>query len=314
MYSTRSPGSFPSRPPSPRPNGLLELTDKVVLVTGAAHGIGRATANAFSLKGARVVVADIDGQAADKAAAEIQAEAGRVISFQADVSSEDQFNAMVDRAIEEFGQLDVIVSNAGVSVSGPPESIPMQDWKWIVDVNIWPHVYAVRRLTPYFRKRGSGHFVHVASAAGVLGTPGLSAYTMTKFAVFGLAESMAVSLHGTGVGVSVVCPLWVDTEIVMRGRLTPDPAMGVDEETLKMLGREMLRIQGIPPEKVADSIIEAVETGRFLVLPHPEVLAFAQTKWNDPEGHIGRAAQVLIAQREMFGEAIRSVATEAPQG
>ena len=292
----------------------MQLAGKTVLVTGGAHGIGRATAKAFAGKGSKVVVTDIHGEAADKAAAEIEASDGEVISFQTDVASEEEFNAMIDRTIDHFGALDVMVSNAGVSVSGPPEATPLEDWKWIVDVNMWPHVFAVRRLSGYFKERGSGHFVHVASAAGILGTPGLSAYTMTKFAVFGLAESQAVSLHGTGVGVSVVCPLWVDTEITMRGRLTPDPEMGVDGETLKALGREMLRMQGIPPEKVAGSIVEAVESNRFLVLPHPEVLGLAQGKWSDPEGYVGRAAAVLNARREMFGETMRTAATEAPQG
>jgi NAD(P)-dependent dehydrogenase (short-subunit alcohol dehydrogenase family) len=291
----------------------VELVGKTVLVTGAAHGIGRATAQAFASKGSKVVIADIDAEAADDAAAGILTSGGEAISLQADVSSEEQFNGMVDRVIDEYGALDVMVSNAGVSVSGPPEATPIEDWRWIVDVNMWPHVFAVRRLSGYFKQRGSGHFVHVASAAGIFGTPGLSAYTMTKFAVFGLAESLAVSLQGTGVGVSVVCPLWVDTEITMRGRLTPDPEMGIDGETLKMLGREMLRMQGIPPEKVADSIVGAVETGRFLVLPHPEVLDLAQGKWGDPDAYIARAAAVVTAQREMFGETMRAASTEATQ-
>jgi NAD(P)-dependent dehydrogenase (short-subunit alcohol dehydrogenase family) len=278
----------------------MDLAGKTVLVTGAAHGIGRATAIAFSRKGAQVAVADIDGEAAEKVVSELEFAGGRAVAITADVSSEDQFNAMVDRAIDDLGDLDVLVSNAGVSVSGPVENVPLEDWRWIVDINMWPHVFGARRLVPYFKEKGSGHLVHVASAAGILGTPGLAAYTMTKFAVFGLAESLAVSLHDFGIGVSVVCPLWVDTEITLRGRLVPDPGMGIDEETLRNFSREMLRMQGIPPEKVGESIVEAVETGRFLVLPHPEVLEFARAKWQDPDGYIGRAAGVFAERRQMF--------------
>ena len=284
----------------------MDLAGKSVLITGAAHGIGRATAIAFSRKGAEVAVVDIDGEAAEKVVSELEFAGGRAVSITADVALESEFNSMIDEAINQLGQLDVLVSNAGVSVAGPVETVPLEDWRWIVDINMWPHVFAVRRLVPYFKQQGSGHFVHVASAAGILGTPGLAAYTMTKFAVFGLAESLAVSLHGSGIGVSVVCPLWVDTEITMRGRLAPDPELGVDEEIVKAFSREMLRQQGIPPEKVGESIVESVETGRFLVLPHPEVLGFAQMKWQDPEGYIGRSAEVFATRRQMFPDQSQS--------
>ncbi|MGH2555312.1 MAG: SDR family NAD(P)-dependent oxidoreductase, partial [Actinomycetota bacterium] len=218
-----------------------------------------------------------------------------------DVASEAEVTEMIRATSADFG-LDILVNNAGVSVSGPADAVPIEDWRWVVDVNLWAHVYAIRAALPIFRERGSGHLVHVSSAGGILGTPGLAAYCMTKFAVYGLAESVAVALHGTGVGVSVVCPLWVDTDITNRGRLTPDPQMGVDEATLKLLGREMLRTQGLPPEKVAESIVSGVEEDRFLILPHPEVQAFATAKWEDPERYIHRAAEVLDARRRLFGD------------
>lgn len=280
----------------------MNLEGKVVIVTGAAHGIGRATALGFSAKGAQVALADVDEDALDKVRAEIEERGGRAIALRADVASEAEVNSMVDQTIGAFGTLDVIVSNAGVSVAGPAEATPIEDWRWAVDVNLWPHVYAVRRAVPYFKERGSGHLVHVSSAGGILGTPALAAYCMTKFAVFGLAESLAVSLHGTGIKVSVVCPLWVDTDIGERGRITVDPELGLDEEAARALGRQMLRDVGIAPEQVADAIVEAVETGRFLVLPQPEVLKFAQIKWADPERYIERAAEALNVQRRFFGE------------
>lgn len=280
----------------------MDLAGKSVLVTGAAHGIGRATAEAFVAEGASVTLVDIDGAAVKEFGSELSASGKRAFAYEADVTSEEAVGAMIDAAIAEFGSLDVLVNNAGVTVSGPAEETPVADWQWALDINVWPHIYAVRKVLPYFKSRGSGHLVHVASAAGILGTPGLPAYSVTKFAVYGLAESLAVSLHGTGIGVSVVCPLWVDTDITNRGRLTPDPAMGLDERTLKLLGREMLRAQGLPAAKVAEAIVEGVRTGRFLILSHPEVLKFAQSKWEDPERYITRAAEVLNAQRRLFGD------------
>lgn len=280
----------------------MELKDKVVAITGGAHGIGRATAFAFGDKGAKIFLTDIDEVSLDKTRAELEERGARVESMVVDVRQEREVQAMVDRAIGAMDDLDVLVNNAGVSVSGPAETIPLDDWRWIVDINLWPHVYAIRAALPYFRKKGTGHLVHVASAAGILGTPGFSAYSMTKFAVYGLAESVAVSLHGTEIGVSVVCPLFVNTDITERGRLTVDPDLGIDAASAKSMGREFLRSAGIPAEQVGEAIAAGVEEGRFLILPHPEVLQFAQIKWADPDRYIERAANALQTQRRFFGE------------
>lgn len=278
----------------------MNLDGKVVLVTGAAHGIGRATAIAFAAKGSRLALADIEVEGLEKTVADIEKGGGRALSLKVDVASEAEASSMIDQTIDEFGTLDVLVNNAGVSVSGPADATPIEDWRWIVDINMWAHVYAMRAALPYFKKRGGGHLVHIASAAGIFGTPGLPAYSMTKFAVYGLAESLAISLRGTGIRVSVVCPMFVDTDIVTRGRLHVEPEVGIDSETWQAFSRELLRAQGIPPEKVADAIVDAVEVGRFLVLPHPEVLGIAQVKWADPESFIGQAAEAAAARRQLF--------------
>lgn len=277
----------------------MDLKDKVVLVTGGGNGIGRGTALKFAEKGSQLVLADIDPAAAEKVAAEIEEAGGRASVLKVDVASESEVNAMIDRTIDELGALDVLVNNAGVAVGGPADLTPIEDWRWIIDINLMAHVYAVRKVLPYFRERGSGHLVHIASAAGLFGTPGLPAYTLTKFGVYGLAESLAVSLHGTGIGVSVVCPMFVATDITTRGRLTVDPALGMDLETVRTFSHQMLQIAGIPPTQVGEAIVEAVENGRFLVLPHPEVLDIVRSKWEDIEGFLGRMAEAA-AQRTLF--------------
>ncbi|HLF70167.1 MAG TPA: SDR family oxidoreductase [Actinomycetota bacterium] len=279
----------------------MDLADKVVLITGGARGIGLAMAHAFAAKGARLVLTDIDEEQLAIAENDIKASDSWVKTMKIDVAREADVERMVAQTIDEAGQLDVLISNAGVSASGPAELMPMDDWRWITDINMWAHVYAVRAALPYFKERGSGHLVHVSSAAGILGTPALSAYCMTKFAVFGLAESLAVSLHGSGIGVTLVCPLWVDTDIALHGRVTMDPSLDIDSEKAKELSREMVRSAGIPAEKVADETVAAVEEGRFLVLPHPEVQKFARRKWDDPERYIARAAETLKATQSIFG-------------
>ena len=286
----------------PLPDKSVDLKGRTVLITGAAHGIGRATAFAFGEKGAQVLITDIDEVGLEKTRAELEERGIGVGSKVVDVTKEQQVTSMIESAISEMNGLDIVVSNAGVSVAGPAEAVPIEDWRWIVDVNVWPHVYAVRAAIPYFREKGSGYLVNVASAAGILGAPALSAYSLTKFAVYGLAESLAVSLHGTGIGVSVVCPLWVNTDITERGRITVDPDIGMDEGSARAFGREMLRNSGIPPEHVGEAIVNGVLENRFLILPHPEVLQFAQIKWADPESYIARAAEALQSQRRLFGE------------
>lgn len=278
----------------------MDLAGRVVLVTGGGNGIGRGTALEFAKKGSALAIADIDVAGAEKVAAEIEEGGGRAIATKADISSESQVNDMIEHTIAELGALDVLVNNAGVAVSGPADLTPIEDWRWVVDINMWPHVYAIRKVIPYFKERGGGYLVHVASAAGVFGTPGLAAYTMTKFAVYGLAESLAVALHGSGIGVSVVCPLFVATDITTRGRMTVDPGLGVDEQTLQTFSHELLQTAGIPAEQVGRAIVEAVEEGRFLVLPHPEVLGLVQTKWQDPEGFIQRMAGLFGERRDLF--------------
>lgn len=284
---------------------MKDLKGKVVLITGAANGIGRATALAFASRGARLVVADIDGAGAEAVAAELAGGKTDALALKVDVASEEVVAGMITETIEKMGALDVLVNNAGVFVTGPAESTSMDDWKWVTDINVWPHVYAIRAALPYFKERGSGHLVHVASAAGILGTPGLSAYCMSKFAVFGLIESLAISLYGSGIGVSLICPLWVNTGLMDRGRTNVDPLLALDESDVRALGREFLQATGISPDQVAEAMVDAVVEEKFLVLPNPEVLKFAQIKWSDPERYIRRAAEVQNEQRKFYGEVPR---------
>lgn len=284
---------------------MKDLRDKVVLITGAANGIGKATALAFAKRGARLVVTDIDGAGAEAVAAELGAGGAEALALKVDVANEEEVAGMIAETIEKMGSLDVLVNNAGVFVTGPAESTSMDDWKWVTDINVWPHVYAIRAALPYFKQRGSGHLVHVASAAGIMGTPGLSAYCMSKFAVFGMVESLAISLYGSGIGVSLVCPLWVNTGLLDRGRSNLDPHLELDEVAVRSLGSEFLKATGIPPDRVAEAMVDGVVEEKFLVLPNPEVLKFAQIKWSDPERYIRRAAEVQNEQRQFFGEVPR---------
>lgn len=227
------------------------------VVAGGASGIGRELALSFARAGADVIVTDVDEEGASAVAAEVEASGRRSLSLRVDVSDRAAVEDLVDRAVDWQGHCDVFCSNAGVGVSGAPERVPVDDWEWVMGINLWPHVWAVRRVLPHMLERGSGHLVHVASSAGVVGFPSLVPYTVSKHAVVGLAESVAAYAHGTGVGVSVVCPLGVATDISRSMRITPEEP-DQDPEELRELGHQILQQAGIPPEDVASATLEAM--------------------------------------------------------
>lgn len=268
----------------------IELEDAVCVVTGGASGIGRALTLAFARAGADVVVADIDEAGAAAVASEIEAAGRRALSLCVDVSDRAAVEDLVDRSIDWRGRIDVFCSNAGVGVSGAPERVPLADWEWVIGINLWPHVWAVQRVLPHMLERGSGHLVHVASSAGVVGFPSLAPYAVSKFGVVGLAESVAAHTHGTGVGVSVVCPLTVATDIAQRMRITPENP-DADPEQLRALGHELLNQTGISPEDVAEATLEAMRSGSLYVFPNPELWDVVRAKWEDPDAWLGNWAQ-----------------------
>lgn len=280
---------------------MKDLAGRAVLVTGAAQGIGRATALAFADKGCMLSLIDIDADRLDEVRAEVESKGVKAVAMRIDVTQESQVDHMVTETIKALGRLDVMVNNAGVGLNGPAEATSIEDWRWIIDINVWSHIYAVRAVLPYFKDRGEGHLVQIASAAGILGTLDSDAYCATKFAVYGLAESMAIRFHGTGIGVTVVCPQWVATDIVEHGRMASEQEIDVESAKANLGG--VLKAVGIPPEKVAADIVSGVEEDRFLVLPHPGILKFAQLKWSDPEAYIAKASRAQKNREHLTGKA-----------
>lgn len=251
----------------------MEIAGSVVVVTGGGSGIGRATADAFAADGARVVVGDLDEDGAHETAARIRAAGGAAAALRADAADTDHIQALITLAGQEFGPVDVYVANAGIM--GAPDLGADADWDRVLDVNLRAHIRAARLLVPHWRSRAAGHFVAVASAAGLLTQLGAAGYAVTKHAAVGFAEWLAVTYGDDGIGVSCVCPMGVETPLLQAIRDSP-------EHSARVAANAVLRAGGVvTPEHVAAMTVDAVRVGRFLVLPHPEVLDMYRGKGAD---------------------------------
>ena len=231
----------------------VQLAGSDARVTGAGAGIGRATALALAARGARVVVTDVDTDAADRVAKEIAAAGGAATSRQLDVTDAD---AVADLAAES--PVDIVVANAGVGMSGRLTDMSLDDWRWIRAVNLDGVVHTVHAFGPPMLQRRRGHAVIVSSGLGYTMTATEPAYVTTKAAVLALAQCLRADWGKDGVGVSAICPGVIDTGIIDRTRF-----VGVDEETKRRAKRIFRR--GHKPEQVAAAVVDAVERDRAVV-------------------------------------------------
>ncbi|NUR02372.1 MAG: SDR family oxidoreductase [Streptomyces sp.] len=243
---------------------------QLVLVTGAGSGIGRATAFAFAEAGARVVAVDRDAEAAARTA-ELSRLVGAPEAWAetADVSDEHAMEKLAEKVATEYGVVDVLVNNAGIGLSGSFFDTSPEDWKKVLDVNLWGVIHGCRLFGKQMAERGQGgHIVNTASAAAYQPSKSLPAYSTSKAAVLMLSECLRAELAGRGIGVSAICPGFVNTGITSTARFA-----GVDAEEEKRRQKKAARLYGLrnyPPEKVADAILRAVVRNEAVVPVTPE--------------------------------------------
>lgn len=255
---------------------MRDLAGRTAFVTGAASGIGFALARAFATEGMNVMLADIEAPALAAALAQLEDFAPRVASVVCDVTDFESVSRAATATAERFGAVHILCNNAGVGGGSGIEAISPATWRWVVDVNLMGVAHGIAAFLPAMRARGEGgHIVNTASMAGLQANLGFSPYVATKYAVVGMSEGLAKELAPEGIGVSVLCPGFVQTQIARSARNRPDrygpaipPAPGSAAAKLAAHLAENASA-GLDPAEVAARVLEAIRADELYVFTHP---------------------------------------------
>lgn len=254
---------------------VTNLRDRTALVTGAGSGIGRASALAFARRGANLALCDLDEGGLAETEAEARKLGVEVLSRRVDVASAEQMQAFADAVHARVEAVDVLMNNAGVGLGGGLLETSLEDWHWIVDINLFGVVHGIHHFVPAMVRRArGGHVVNVASMAGYVAGSMLPAYTTTKFAVIGLSESLREELAPHRIGVTAICPGIINTGIVQASRLRGTQAT---EASRAEMQRGFAR-RNYTPERVAENVLRAIQRNRAVAPISPEAWVFYYAK------------------------------------
>ena len=260
------------------------LTNRVAVVTGAASGIGFALASAFAAEGMKIVLADVEEPTLTQACEKLASSGADVLAVAVDVSQKSEVQHLADVALQGFGAIHVVCNNAGVGLANrkPIWEASIPDWEWMLGVNVWGVIHGIRTFVPVLLEQDEAHVVNTASIAGLIPAV-LGVYSVTKHAVVAISEALQLELAAAKapVGVSVLCPGWVQTRIGEAERNRPARLQNESAEAVDPLvaaGRRALLATGTSPEMVAEHVVDAVRTNRFYVLPHPEWIGLVRDR------------------------------------
>lgn len=237
----------------------MNVKDKIIFVTGGANGIGRALCERFAVEGAKkIIVADIDFENAQTVADAFDGKAIRL-----DVSDETQVKSAVEETLSEFGQINLVCSNAGIGGADGGLDVSNDVWQKIYEINVLSHLYLSRAVFPSMIERGAGYFLITASAAGLLTHPTAAPYVVSKHAAVAFAEWLSIAYHKRGIKVSCLCPQGVKTALIASADGMPE---------------NFLMAEAITAEACAEAVVKGLESEKFLILPHPEVADYIRNK------------------------------------
>lgn len=250
---------------------MSDIQGRVAFVTGGASGLGLAMARSLLKRGASVMLADRDAEGLERAIAELSSETNQVASVVCDVADASEIEKAAQATIDHFGKVHIVVNNAGVGLGGQPGEIELQDWRWIVDINLMGVVHGVEVFTPLIQSHGEGgHIINTGSMAGHVAPGGMGPYNATKYAVVGYSEGLKAELAPHNIGVSVLCPGWVRTNIHTTGFGRPSGGPTLEEAKDDPQFQEMDAVikGGLDPDKVADWVADCVEANRLYIFTH----------------------------------------------
>ena len=287
---------------------MRDLAGKTAFITGGASGLGLAMAHSFCAAGMKVAIADIEQAALHKAEAELRPSNAEVLALPLDVTDRAAMTQAADRTEQAFGKVYVVCNNAGVAVAGTLDRMSYADWDWVLGVNLQGVVNGVQTFVERIKSHGEGgHFVNTASVAGLLPFPGLSVYNTAKYAVVGLSEAMRTDLAAHGIGVSVLCPGVVNTNIFDSGRNRPAALQSAASEGSLDLAEQLpddeqsARIQALladalEPSLIGDMVLHAIQEDEPYILSHPEFAEMVVARHQDMLGAFERWRSFREAQ------------------
>lgn len=246
---------------------VTTLDGKTALVTGGASGIGKATALAFARRGANLILCDVNQAGLAETEQQIRAMGRDVLAQRVDVANRDEMRNFADTVHARVDAIDILMNNAGVALGAGMLDTTIEDWDWIVGINLWGVIHGCHYFVPAMVKRGrGGHVINVSSTAGYVAGEALLAYSTTKFAVLGLSEALRDELSRHGIGVTAVCPGVINTPITQSARMRGVQATPAIRDGMI----EAFRRRNYPPERVADNILKAVQRNRAVAPISPE--------------------------------------------
>ncbi|MCV7427293.1 SDR family NAD(P)-dependent oxidoreductase [Mycobacterium montefiorense] len=253
------------------------------VITGGASGIGFATATEFARRGARVMLADVDKATLERAVAHLKGEGVEAYGVECDVRNLDEMVHLADEAFRLLGQVDIVFSNAGIVVAGPLVAMTHEDWRWVIDIDLWGSIHAVEAFLPKLIEQGKGgHIAFTASFAGLVPNAGLGAYGVAKYGVVGLAETLAREVKDNGIGVSVLCPMVVETKLVSNSERIRGADYGLASAPDLTEGFGPLpptQDEAVSADDVARLTADAIAANRLYILPHEAARASVKRRF-----------------------------------